>query len=97
MFSQESFQTINEVINLYIHLGDNFVVPSKEVVMILDRQSSQASSIVKEFIEKQQKNIVQLANGEAKSVVVTIDKIYFSPLSSSTLKKRAQIAFDIHL
>jgi hypothetical protein len=85
------------VINLYIHLGDNFVVPSKEVVMILDRQSSQASSIVKEFIEKQQKNIVQLANGEAKSVVVTIDKIYFSPLSSSTLKKRAQIAFDIHL
>ncbi|MGM0877101.1 MAG: extracellular matrix regulator RemB [Bacillota bacterium] len=80
---------------MYIHLGDNFVVPSKEVVMILDRQSSQASAIVKEFFEKQQGNIVQLVNGEAKSVIVTMDKIYFSPLSSSTLKKRAQIEFDI--
>jgi hypothetical protein len=83
------------VINLYIHLGDNFVVPSKEVVMILDRRSSQASSIITEFFKKQENKIVQLANGEAKSVIVTMDKIYFSPLSSSTLKKRAQITFDI--
>jgi extracellular matrix regulatory protein B len=95
MFRQESFQTINEVINLYIHLGDNFVVPSKEVVTILDRQSSQSSSIVTEFLEKQEDKIVQLSHGEAKSIVVTMDKIYYSPLSSSTLKKRAQIAFDI--
>jgi extracellular matrix regulatory protein B len=95
MFRQESFQTINEVINLYIHLGDNFVVPSKEVVMILDRQSSQSSFIVTEFLEKQEDKIVQLSHGEAKSIVVTMDKIYYSPLSSSTLKKRAQIAFDI--
>ncbi len=80
---------------MYIHLGDNFVVPSKEVVMILDRQSSQGSSIVDEFFSKQQSRIVQLANGEAKSVIITLDKIYFSPLSSSTLKKRAQVAFDI--
>jgi regulator of extracellular matrix RemA (YlzA/DUF370 family) len=95
MSKQESFQTINEVINVYIHLGDNFVVPSKEVVMILDRQSSQASTIVSEFFNKQESKIVQLTNGEAKSVIVTIDKIYFSPLSSNTLKKRAQVAFDI--
>ncbi|KKI89491.1 hypothetical protein WQ54_24275 [Bacillus sp. SA1-12] len=80
---------------MYIHLGDNFVVPSKEVVMILDRQSSKASAIVAEFLEKQKDKMVQLANGEAKSIIITLDKIYFSPLSSSTLKKRAQIAFDI--
>jgi extracellular matrix regulatory protein B len=65
--------------------------------MILDRQSSQASSIVTEFFEKQESKIVQLANGEAKSVIVTMDKIYFSPLSSGTLKKRAQIALDIDM
>ncbi|MGM7723382.1 extracellular matrix regulator RemB [uncultured Metabacillus sp.] len=80
---------------MYIHLGDNFVVPSKEVVMILDRQSSKASTIVAEFLEKQKDKMVQLANGEAKSIIITLDNIYFSPLSSSTLKKRAQIAFDI--
>lgn len=82
---------------MYIHLGDNFVVPSKEVVMILDRQSSQDSSIVTEFLKKQKGKIVQLTNGEAKSVIVTMNKIYFSPLSSSTLKKRAQFVFDIHV
>jgi extracellular matrix regulatory protein B len=83
------------VIKLYIHLGDNFVVPSKEVVMILDRHSSKGSSIVTEFLTKQADKIIQLTNSEAKSVIVTMDKIYFSPLSSSTLKKRAQFAFDI--
>jgi hypothetical protein len=82
---------------MYIHLGDNFVVPSKDVVMILDRQSSLDSSIVTEFLKKQEGKIVQLTNGEAKSVIVTMNKIYFSPLSSSTLKKRAQLAFDIHV
>lgn len=80
---------------MYIHLGDNYVVPSKEVVMILDRQSSQDSSIVGEFFKKQQDKIVQLASSDAKSIIITLDKIYFSPLSSSTLKKRAQVAFDI--
>lgn len=83
------------MINLYIHLGDNFVVPSKDVVMILDRQSSMESSIVEEFFLKQKGKIVQLANGDAKSIIITLNKIYFSPLSSSTLKKRAQVAFDI--
>lgn len=80
---------------MYIHLGDNFVVPSKEVVMILDRQSSEDSAIVSEFLDKQKKRIVQLTNSVAKSVVVTTEKIYFSPLASNTLKKRAQLAFDI--
>lgn len=75
---------------MYIHLGDNYVVPSKEVVMIIDKQTSQASAIVAEFLNKQKEKIIQLTNGEAKSVIVTTDKIYFSPLSSSTLKKRAK-------
>lgn len=83
------------MIHVYIHLGDNYVVHSKEVVMILDRQSSQDSSIVGEFFKKQQDKIVQLASSDAKSIIITLDKIYFSPLSSSTLKKRAQVAFDI--
>lgn len=82
---------------MYIHLGDNFVVPSKEVVMILDRQSSLESQIVDEFFTKQQDKIVELSSGDAKSIIVTFDKIYFSPLSSGTLKKRAEIALDIDL
>jgi len=50
---------------------------------------------VDEFFKKQRDKIVQLASNDAKSIIITLDKIYFSPLSSSTLKKRAQVAFDI--
>ncbi len=85
------------MIFLYIHLGDNFVIPSKEVVMIIDHHSSKTSKIVTEFLEKQQNHAVKLANGETKSIVVTTDKIYFSPLASGTLKKRAKFTFDIEM
>ncbi|KZZ85425.1 MULTISPECIES: extracellular matrix/biofilm biosynthesis regulator RemA family protein [Bacillaceae] len=80
---------------MYIHLGDDFVVPSKDVIFIMDYPSSKTSDIVSEFLEKQKEKVIQLSEGDAKSIVVTEKHIYFSPLSSSTLKKRAHIAFDI--
>jgi extracellular matrix regulatory protein B len=80
---------------LFIHLGENVVVHSKDIVVILDRQILKSSSIVQEFLDKQRHQVVNLKNGETKSVVVTIDKIFFSPLASNTLKKRAHIIHDI--
>ncbi|MFY4776223.1 extracellular matrix regulator RemB [Metabacillus sp. RGM 3146] len=80
---------------MYIHLGDNFVVPSKDVVMILDYSTSKTSPIVMEYLEKQKTDMSELSRTDAKSIVVTVNKIYFSSLASGTLKKRAQTAFDI--
>lgn len=80
---------------MYIHLGDNFVVPSKEVVMILDYSTSKSSPIITEFLEKQDAEMNGISGTDTKSIVVTVDKIYFSSLASGTLKKRAQTAFDI--
>ncbi|MTH54172.1 DUF370 domain-containing protein [Bacillus mangrovi] len=80
---------------MYIHLGDDFVVPSKDVIMIMDTASSKTSDIVPEFLDKQKEKVVRLSEGEAKSIVVTEKHIYFSPLAAGTLKKRAHIAFDI--
>ncbi|MBE4907923.1 DUF370 domain-containing protein [Bacillus luteolus] len=75
---------------MFIHLGENVIVRSCDVITILDRQLLKSSSIVNEFLDIQKHQIVELANGDTKSVVITADKIYFSPLSTSTLKKRAQ-------
>ncbi|WP_078543246.1 extracellular matrix regulator RemB [Litchfieldia alkalitelluris] len=75
---------------MFIHLGENVIIHSKDVVAILDRDS-----VVDEFFEKQAGQIVELTKTEYKSVVVTINQIYFSPLSSNTLKKRAQLPLDI--
>lgn len=43
-----------------------------------------------EYLDAQKNKIVDIANENMKSVVVTVDYVYFSPLSSSTLKRRAQ-------
>ncbi|MFT4416915.1 extracellular matrix regulator RemB [Fredinandcohnia humi] len=80
---------------MFIHLGDNVIVRTSDVVTILDRQLLKSSSIVNEFLDKQKGRIVELANGNTKSVVVTVDKVYFSPLSSSTLKRRAQLVSEL--
>ncbi|MFC4321684.1 extracellular matrix regulator RemB [Litchfieldia salsa] len=80
---------------MFIHIGENVIIQSDDVVAILDRQLVKSSSIVSEFLEKQTQPIVELTKIEYKSVVVTVDHIYFSPLSSSTLKKRAQLILDL--
>ncbi|KAA6447168.1 DUF370 domain-containing protein [Bacillus swezeyi] len=73
---------------MYIHLGDDFVVSTREIVAIFDYKAK-ASPIVEEFLTKQKKRIVS-SNSTPKSIVVTVQTIYFSPLASGTLKKRAQ-------
>ncbi|MDR4890504.1 DUF370 domain-containing protein [Bacillus sp. HNG] len=79
---------------MFIHLGDNVMVRSSDVITILDRQLLKSSSIVNEFLDVQKDRVVELSNGNTKSVVVTVDNVYFSPLSSSTLKKRSQQVSD---
>ncbi|MEH7386180.1 extracellular matrix/biofilm biosynthesis regulator RemA family protein [Bacillus sp. JJ1521] len=75
-------------------MGDNVMVRSSDVITIIDRQLLKSSSIVNEFLDVQKDKVIELSNGNTKSVVVTVDKVYFSPLSSSTLKKRSQHVSD---
>ncbi|WP_145654653.1 extracellular matrix regulator RemB [Bacillus paralicheniformis] len=73
---------------MYMHLGDDFVVSTREIVAIFDYKAK-TSPIVEEFLNKQKQQIVS-SNSTPKSIVVTLQSIYFSPLASGTLKKRAQ-------
>jgi extracellular matrix regulatory protein B len=77
---------------LFIHLGEDVVVQARDVVTILDGQVLESSTITSEFLHKQhaQKPVVKITNDFIKSIVITDKQIYFSPLSSSTLKRRAQ-------
>ncbi|MFD1734941.1 extracellular matrix regulator RemB [Bacillus salitolerans] len=81
---------------MYIHLGENVVVPLDEIITILDGQLYHSSIIVQEFIESQRKTkeIVEISNNSMKTVIVTLHQIYFSPLASVTLKRRATQMFD---
>ncbi|WP_134685359.1 extracellular matrix regulator RemB [Brevibacillus migulae] len=77
---------------MFIHIGGDTVVSTKDVITILDHQTVNSSKISKKFMEdeKKEKRVVDRHAEETKSYVVTKDAIYLSPISSLTLKRRAQ-------
>lgn len=84
---------------LFIHLGEDVVIRSKDVVGIIDRQLVDSATIINEFLEGQQEqdNIIKITDEGIKSIVITTEKVYFSPLSSATLKRRSQMISELDL
>lgn len=80
---------------MYIHLGGEKIIRSAELVAIFDISIEKSSKISKQFVTHalQQKNVESIGEEEAKSIVVTKNTVYYSPISSSTLKKRANVFF----
>lgn len=78
---------------MFIHIGDDQVIRSKDVVAIIDHTLISSSSIIEEMIynQRKEKNVVETQTQEAKAIVITDNQIYFSPLSVMTLKKRANM------
>ncbi|CEH31607.1 hypothetical protein AM501_00290 [Aneurinibacillus migulanus] len=76
---------------MFIHLGGEMVVRAKDVITILDFHMKQSSKITRQFLQKAEEGgrMVMLDSEQTKSYVVTADKIYCSPISSLTLKRRA--------
>ena len=75
---------------MFLHLGSDYVIPLKSIVAITDMNAVKAT-INQEFIneKRQQHLVVDIAKGQAKSLVITDQKIYLSAISAVTLKKRA--------
>ncbi|WP_059050455.1 extracellular matrix regulator RemB [Paenibacillus senegalimassiliensis] len=82
---------------MYIHLGGEKVILSSELVAIFDITIEKSSKISKQFIQHalKEKNVVRIGEEEAKSIVVTQDEIYYSPISSATLKKKANVILAV--
>lgn len=77
---------------MFLHLGGDVVTPKKDVIAILD-VCCLFSPVTVEFVEitKEKKNIYIIAEkGKEKSYVITNRKVFVSPISCSTLKKRAE-------
>lgn len=77
---------------MFIHLGGDVVVPKEEVIAILNTQLMKKTEVNREFMEIAENegfisSISEKAN--AKSLIITSKKIYLSPISSGTLKKRS--------
>jgi len=76
---------------MFIHLGSDQMISADEVVAILNIDSYINTSL-KEIIELgiAEKNLHLICSMErAKSLVITDNEIYLSPISSVTLYKRS--------
>ncbi|AOK90634.1 DUF370 domain-containing protein [Paenibacillus sp. CMAA1739] len=80
---------------MYIHLGGEKIIRSSELVAIFDISIEKSSKISKQYVNhaQQQKHVEMIGEEEAKSIVVTQNTVYYSPISSTTLKKRANQFF----
>lgn len=75
---------------MFIHIGGDTVVSTKDVISILDHQTVKSSKINKNFLNEKRRTVVDHSVEDTKSYVITQDAIYCSPISSLTLKRRAQ-------
>ncbi len=81
---------------MYLHLGQDCVVKTKDIIAIFDFEKTSISQITKNFLRSAaKKNIVTYVSDELpKSFIVLKNekehRIYISSISSTTLAKRAE-------
>lgn len=80
---------------MFLHLGGDVVIPLKNIIAILDIESTTVSKDTKEFltIAEEEGFIESISTDLPKSFIITEtdkkSKIYLSPISSVTLQKRS--------
>lgn len=74
---------------MYISIGGEVVIKSRDLIAILDQHIVHESKIMRDFLRKTTENVAEATKDSYKSIVITKEKVYFSPLSSSTLIKRS--------
>ena len=79
---------------MFFHIGGEILVPKRDLVAIIDLNKNGSSKVTKEFLEvaASEGNIVETKDkeGKYKSCIITINKIYLSSISATTLNKRIQ-------
>ena len=83
---------------MFLHIGKDVVLQSKNIIGIFDIESLEKSNISKTFLEdlKNKNLIYNVSDGVNKSLVISKDndkiKGYISNISSTTLNKRINMA-----
>lgn len=80
---------------MYIHLGNNIMLPTNEIIGIFDLENTSVSKRTRDFLKKAEKagRVITVSYDLPRSFVVAGKnkndiKVYISQISSSTLLKR---------
>jgi hypothetical protein len=76
---------------LFLHLGGDKVVLTRELIAIINLESPVIAPSTKEFMKVAEEEgfVTSLAEKDPKSCVITDRDVYMSPISSVTLKNRS--------
>jgi hypothetical protein len=86
---------------MFLHIGADMVIPVKNVIGIFDMESTTVSKDTKEFLKiaEEEGFIEAVSNDIPKSFIIAeIDKkskVFLSPISSITLKKRTRFVDQV--
>ena len=78
---------------MYMHLGEDILVKQKEIIAIIDIKTIKEDSASRTFFKNaEKKNMIQriVEERKEKSLVITAEKYYLSPISAATLEKRSR-------
>ena len=85
---------------MFLHLGENVVVPIKDIIGIFDLQNTIYSSDTIQFLRLAEEDgfVERITKERPKSFVIAevnkMSKVYLSPISSSTLTKRTGMDYN---
>ncbi|HCW03903.1 MAG TPA: DUF370 domain-containing protein [Clostridium sp.] len=85
---------------MFLHLGENVVVPAKDIIAIFDMETSVYGSDTSQFLRLAEEDgfVEKITSKIPKSFVIAEvnkkSKIYLSPISSLTLSKRIGKYFE---
>ncbi|MCX8128981.1 MAG: DUF370 domain-containing protein [Clostridia bacterium] len=80
---------------MFLHIGGDVVIPVKNIIAIMDIETTTISKDTKEFLKiaEEEGFIESISHDLPKSFIITEydkkSKIYLSPISSVTLQKRS--------
>ena len=84
---------------MFLHLGENVVVPIKDIIGIFDLQNTMYSSDTIQFLRLAEEDgfVQRITAEQPKSFIIAEvnnkSKIYLSPISSTTLTKRTDMDY----
>lgn len=78
---------------MYLHIGNGYLIPMKDVVMIADYESTTSGKDSQNFLEvaNEEGFIQDYSDGAPKSFIITNETVYLSLISSTTLAKRVNL------
>ena len=86
---------------MFLHIGGDYTIHTKNIIAIMDLDTSTVSKISREFLDRVQREneVINVSDEDLpKSYIVCEEKgkttVYISPISSSTLLKRKNSDFN---